>query len=111
MAPTSRHNCSSGLQVWGSYGGALLIQSNYVPRYYAAVVATGGQSRRQPGRLPRTRQLGLLRLAAYSRSRSLPAAGQFYVRGFGVGTRHRGVAAVAQITENLTYTPPTTIET
>jgi hypothetical protein len=37
--PNSEYN---GLQVWGSYGGALVIQSNYVPRYYVAVVATGG---------------------------------------------------------------------
>ena len=32
----------NGLQVWGSYGGALLIQSSYMPRHYTAVLATGG---------------------------------------------------------------------
>jgi hypothetical protein len=32
----------NGLQVWGSYGGALLIRSNYLPRNYAVVIATGG---------------------------------------------------------------------
>ena len=32
----------NGLQVWGSYAGALLIQSNFVPKGYVAVVATNG---------------------------------------------------------------------
>jgi hypothetical protein len=38
--PNAEYN---GLQDWGSYGGALLIPSNYVPRYYVAV---GCQRRR-----------------------------------------------------------------
>ena len=37
--PNSKFN---GLQVWGSYAGALLIQSNFVPKGYVAVVATSG---------------------------------------------------------------------
>jgi len=32
----------NGLQVWGSYAGALLIQSNFVPKGYVAVVVSGG---------------------------------------------------------------------
>ncbi|WP_232001831.1 hypothetical protein [Mycobacterium sp. 852014-52450_SCH5900713] len=107
--PNAEYN---GLQVWGSYGGALMIQSNYVPRYYAAVVATGGPN-------SDANPVGFREHvnAAYQGLRHIPGHGpyplqdSFYVRGFGVGTRHRGAAVVAQITDNLTYTPPTTIET
>ncbi|MEZ0354090.1 hypothetical protein [Mycobacterium sp. pR1184] len=107
--PNAEYN---GLQVWGSYGGALVIQSNYVPRYYTAVVATGGPN-------SDANPVGFREHVnpAYQGLRHIPGHGpyplqdSFYVRGFGVGTRHRGAAVVAQITENLTYTPPTTIET
>ena len=34
----------NGLQVWGSYAGALLIQSNFVPKGYVAVVAPRGRT-------------------------------------------------------------------
>ena len=37
--PPDKYN---NLDVWGSYGGALVIKSLYIPRGYAAVVATGG---------------------------------------------------------------------
>ena len=37
--PTSNYN---GLQVWGSYAGALLIQSNFVPKGWVAVAASDG---------------------------------------------------------------------
>ncbi len=37
--PNAQYNA---LQVWGSYNNALIIKSNYMPRYYAALVATGG---------------------------------------------------------------------
>ncbi|MCV7215015.1 hypothetical protein H7J51_06930 [Mycobacterium crocinum] len=107
--PNSEYN---GLQVWGSYAGALVIQSNYVPRGYVAVVATGGPN-------SDANPVGFREHVnpAYQGLRHIPGNGpypiqdSFYVRGFGVGTRHRGAAAVAQITTNTLYTPPTTIET
>jgi hypothetical protein len=37
--PPDKYN---NLDVWGSYGGALVIKSPYIPRGYVAVVATGG---------------------------------------------------------------------
>ncbi|WP_200869763.1 hypothetical protein [Mycobacterium asiaticum] len=105
--PKSEYN---GLQVWGSYGGALLIQSNYIPRYYVAVVATGGPS-------DTTNPVGFREHInpSYRGLRHIPGNGpypivdSFFARGFGTGVRHRGAAVVCQITTG-SYTPPT-IET
>lgn len=38
-----------------------------------------------------------------------PLQESFYTRGFGVGTRWRGAAAVCQITPDAEYTPPTIV--
>lgn len=102
--PKSEYN---GLQVWGSYGGALLIQSNYIPRYYVAVVATGGPS-------DTTNPVGFREHInpSYRGLRHIPGNGpypivdSFFARGFGTGVRHRGAAVVCQITTG-SYTPPT----
>lgn len=101
-----------GLQVWGSYGSALLIQSNYVPVGYAALVATGGPN-------SDANPVGFREHInpAYQGLRHIPGPGpypiqnSFFARGFGVGTRHRGAAVVCQITENNSYAAPTTIAT
>jgi hypothetical protein len=103
--PDSEYN---GLQVWGSYGGALVIQSMYVPRNYVAVVATGGPN-------GDTNPVGFREHVntAYQGLRHIPGGGpyplqdSFYVRGFDVGVRHRGAAIVAQVTASTSYTPPT----
>jgi hypothetical protein len=103
--PNAEYN---GLQVWGSYGGTLAIQSNYMPQGYAAVVATGGPNNdANPVGFPEHVN------QAYQGLRHIPGHGpyplvdSFYARGFGVGTRHRGAAAVCQITTNGSYTAPT----
>jgi hypothetical protein len=106
--PNAEYN---GLQVWGSYGGALAMQSNYMPQGYAAVIATGGPN-------SDVNPVGFREHInpAYQGLRHIPGRGpypiqeSFFARGFGVGARHRGAAVVTQITENATYTPPT-IET
>ena len=101
----------NGLQVWGTYAGALLIQSNFVPKGYVAVVATNGpNSDLNPvGVREHTN-------AAYQGLRHIPGSqngyplqDSFFARGFGVGTRHRGAAICIQITTGGTYTAPTTI--
>ncbi len=98
----------NGLQVQGSYGDAWLIESHYVPAGYVIVAATGGLDsdmnpvgfREHPN-------------PAYQGLRHIPGRGpyplvdSYYVRSFGVGTRHRGAAVVMQVTESPTYTPPT----
>jgi hypothetical protein len=108
--PSSEYN---GLQVWGSYGGALLIQSNYVPHGYAAVITTSGpNSNGNP--IGFREHINI----AYQGLRHIPGhwngyplQDSFFARGFGVGTRHRGAAVVCQITTNASYTAPTTIAT
>lgn len=103
----------NGLQVWGSYGSALLIQSNYVPKGYVALVATGG-----PGNDANPVGFREHINPAYQGLRHIPGhwvgyplQDSFFARGFGVGTRHRGAAVVCQITEGTSYTAPTTIAT
>ncbi|MBY0290146.1 MAG: hypothetical protein K2X52_23830 [Mycobacteriaceae bacterium] len=85
-----------------------LIESHYVPSGYVIVAATGGlDSDRNP--------IGLRSHAnpAYRGLRHIPGRGpyplvdSFYARGFAVGVRHRGAAAVMQVTTNVNYIAPT----
>ena len=41
------------------------------------------------------------------RNQRYPLQDSFFARGFGTGVRHRGAAAVLQVTTDSTYTPPT----
>ncbi|WP_082680752.1 hypothetical protein [Mycolicibacterium novocastrense] len=103
--PNAEYN---GLQVWGSYNNALVIKSNYMPRYYAALVATGGPN-------SDSNPVGFREHInpAYQGLRHIPGRGpypiqeSFFACGFGTGTRHRGAAVVVQITTNVDYAPPT----
>jgi hypothetical protein len=97
----------NGLKVEGSYGDAWVIETNYMPAGYVALVATGGaESDMNP--------VGFRQHVnpAYQGLRHIPGPGpyplqdSFYARGFGVGVRHRGAAVVTQITTNTTYTAP-----
>ena len=103
----------NGLQVWGSYAGALLIQSNFVPKGYVAVIATSGpNSDLNPVAMrehTNTAYQGLRHIPGHWQG--YPLQDSFFARGFGVGTRHRGAAIVCQITTGSTYTAPTTIAT
>lgn len=98
----------NGLRVAGSVGPAWLIESNYIPSGYVAVVATGGpNSTRNPigvRQHPNTAYQGLRLLPGGQPGYPLVEA--FYSRSFGTGVRHRGAAAVAQVTTNPTYTKP-----
>ncbi len=97
----------NGLQVWGSYASALLIQSAFVPKGYVAVVASGGPDADH-------NPVGFRQHSnrAYTGLRHIPGNGpyplqdSFFSRGFGVGVRHRGAAAVCQITTGSTYASP-----
>ena len=99
----------NGLQVWGSYASALLIQSPFVPKGYVAVVASGGpDSDNNPvgfRQHSNTAYQGLRHIAGHWQG--YPLQDSFFSRGFGVGVRHRGAAVVCQITTSGTYTSPT----
>lgn len=106
--PSSEYN---GLEVWGSYNGALLIQSNFVPAGYVIVAASGGpNSDMNPVALREHPN------AAYQGLRVIPGHGpyplqdSFFARGFGTGVRHRSAAVVCKISTSSTYTAPTKLQ-
>lgn len=98
----------NGLPVTGSYGPAWLIQTEYVPAGYVAVVATGGpDSQLNPIAVrqhPRPEHHGLRIIPG--RDQRYPLQESFFARSFGTGVRHRGAAAVCQVTTGSTYTAP-----
>lgn len=98
----------NGLQVWGSYGKALVIKSEFVPANYVAVFATGGPNSSLNAVGFREHKdpewQGLRHLAGPG---PYPIVGSTYMRSFGTGVRHRSAAVVAQITAGSTYTAPT----
>ena len=104
VAPTE----FEGLRVLGSYGDAWLIESHYVPAGYVIVAATSGlDSDRNPVGFrehPNPSYQGLRQIPGRG---PYPLQDSFYVRGFGVGVRHRGAAVVMQVTNSSTYTAPT----
>lgn len=97
-----------GLPVIGSYGNALIVESYYVPAGYLIASSTSGAgSRRNPlafRQHKRADYQGLI-LKPGTDNR-YPLLGATYVRGFGVGVRNRGAAAVMQIKASGEYTSP-----
>lgn len=99
----------NGLTVIGAYGDATIIQEDYIPAGYVVALVTGGPdnlSNPLAFRQHPTANLQGLRLAK-GRNPDYPLIDSFYVRGFGVGVRHRGAGAVMQITTGGTYAVPT----
>lgn len=97
-----------GLPVAGSYGPAWLIESEFVPAGHVAVVATGGpNSERNPVAFrqhPNSAYQGLRMIPGTNQK--YPLQDSFFSRGFGTGVRHRGAAAIVQVTTASTYTAP-----
>jgi hypothetical protein len=100
----------NGLEVTGSYGKALVIESYFIPAGWAPIVATGG-----PGGESNVVGFREHTNPAYRGLRAIPGVGpyplqeSFLARSFGVGVRHRGAAVAIQITTNASYTPPVII--
>ncbi|MDO2360993.1 hypothetical protein [Mycobacterium avium] len=96
-----------GVKVEGSYGPSLLIQSDFIPSGYVAVVASYGPN--SPYNCIGFRQHSN---PTYQGLRHIPGAGayplveSFHTRAFGVGVRQRGAAVAVQVTTGNTYTPP-----
>jgi hypothetical protein len=98
----------NGLAVLGSYGPAFLVESNFVPSGYVAVIATTG-----PGALSNVVGVRQHPNPAYQGLRAIPGPWtgypiieSFSCRSFGVGTLHRGAAVAIEVTTNATYTAP-----
>ncbi|SON62257.1 hypothetical protein MSIMFI_03778 [Mycobacterium simulans] len=99
-------------QIWnvkveGSYGPALLVQSDFVPSGYVAVVASYGPN--SPLNVMGFRQHPN---PSYQGLRHIPGAGvyplvsSYHQRSFGVGVRQRGAAVAIQVTNSSSYTAP-----
>lgn len=96
-----------GIKVEGSYGPTLLIQSDFIPSGYCAVVATYG-----PGSAYNVMGFREHHIQAYRGLRHIPGPGQYPIvesfsqRSFGVGVRQRGAAVAIQVTTATSYTKP-----
>jgi len=99
----------NGLTVIGGYGPAWVVEDHYVPKGYVVALATGGpNAERNPLAFrehKRDTYQGLRQIPGANPA--YPLAQSYYSRGFGVGARHRGAAAVMQVTTNGSYTAPT----
>ncbi|MCZ4585353.1 hypothetical protein O4328_16855 [Rhodococcus opacus] len=98
----------NGLPVLGSYGDALVIESRFIPAGYVAVVASAGPNAEGNPvgfRVHANPDYQGLRIIPGSDQR-YPLISSYYALGFGVGVRHRGGAAVIQVTTSTSYTAP-----
>lgn len=98
----------NGLKVQGSYGPAWVIQSDFVPEDYFAVVATYGPN--SPDNALGFREHTN---TAYQGFRTIPGfvpgypiQDSFFQRSFGAGIRRRGQACVTQIKSAGSYDIP-----
>jgi hypothetical protein len=97
----------NGLRVIGAYGDAWVVVNPYVPAGYVTAVATGGaNSERNPLAFREHKRPELKGLKEIPGGGTYPLVDAYLVRGAGVGVRHRGAAAVMQVTINAAYTAP-----
>ncbi len=98
----------NGLNVLGSYGPVFLIETNFTPAGYVAVVATNGPGSQNNVIGVREHQNpayhGLRQIAGTYQN--YPIIESYSLRTFGVGTRHRSAAVVLQVSDDPTYTAP-----
>lgn len=99
----------NGLRIDGSYGPAYVVRTQYIPAGYVAVVATEGPNSLNNAisvrQHPKPQYQGLRSIPG--NTNGYPLVESFWSRAVGVGTRHRGAAAVVQIKAAGDYEPPT----
>ena len=96
-----------GLPCQGSYGRAFLLETNYVPAGFVIVAASGGpDSPMNPVALRSHTDVSYQGLLQIPGNGKYPLQDSFFVRTFGVGTRHRSAAVAIQVTASPTYTAP-----
>lgn len=98
----------NGLKVQGSYGPVWVIQSDFIPAGYFAVVATYGANSSDNvigfREHPQRQYQGLRTIPGLQPGYPLQDA--YFQRSFGVGVRRRGQACVVQIKPTGTYDVP-----
>lgn len=98
----------NGLKVQGSYGPVWVIQTDFIPEDYFAVVATYGAN--SPNNAigfrehPQRQYQGLRNIPGLVPG--YPIQDAFFQRSFGVGVRRRGQACVTQIKTTGSYDIP-----
>ncbi len=96
-----------GIPVLGSYAGAYVLQSYFIPKGWAAIVASGGAgSDSNPIAVRHHHSPDWQGLRLIEGPHKFPLQDAHFHRTVGVGVRHRGAALAMQITENSTYTAP-----
>jgi len=97
-----------GFSVIGSYGSVLIIEEDYCPAGYVAMIATGGAANlRNPVGIrmhPNASLQGLLLLGG--NQTGYPLIESFYTRGLGTGIRQRGGTVIMQIKASGNYDIP-----
>ncbi|MEX3648700.1 hypothetical protein [Mycolicibacterium porcinum] len=97
-----------GIECLGSYGPAWLVETEFIPAGYIAVVATGGPNSQNNVIGVREHPIESYRgLLAAPGNTGYPIQDSQYIRSFGVGVRQRGAAVAIQIGTGTTYTAPT----
>lgn len=98
----------NGLKAQGSYGETWIVQSDFIPEGYFAIVATYGANNPDNAigfREHVQRQYQGLRIIPGVQP-GYPLQEAFFRRSFGVGVRRRGQACVTQIKASGTYDVP-----
>lgn len=99
----------NGLEVIGSFGKALIVESYYAfSGYVIGVAFSGANSTRNVLSLrshPQASQRGLNIIPGDTNA--YPIVNSYYELGVGFGVRNRGAAAIMQITASGTYSAPT----
>ncbi|QLL06667.1 hypothetical protein [Mycobacterium vicinigordonae] len=98
----------NGLKIDGSYGPLWIVRTQYIPAGYFATIATEG-----PNSLNNVVSVRQHPKPQYQGLRTIPGPNpaypiqeSFWSRAIGVGTRHRGAAAVVQIKASGSYEAP-----
>lgn len=98
----------NGLKVQGSYGDTFIIQSDFIPEGYFAVVATYGPNAQDNvigfREHPQPQYRGLRTIPG--QTPGYPISSAYFQRTFGVGVRRRGQACVTQIKSAGAYEVP-----
>lgn len=96
------------IECLGSYGPAWLVETEFIPAGYIAVVATGGPNSQNNVIGVREHPVSSYRgLLAAPGNTGYPIQDSQYIRSFGVGVRQRGAAVAIQIGSGTDYTAPT----
>lgn len=96
----------NGLDVIGSYGPALIVESYYaIAGYLIATATSGPNSPRNPLAFRVHERPGAQGLQMIEGPKRYPLVESTYTDGFGLGVRHRGASAVMQITAGAWSNP------